>query len=52
MAAQDVVPKKEYDLLFNVVLVGDSGVGKTGILSRYADGIFTPNTIPMIGEKL
>jgi len=30
----------EYDSIFKVIVVGDTGVGKTSILSRLCDGIF------------
>lgn len=39
----------EYDFLFKIVLIGDAGVGKTSIVRRYTDGIFTSAGIPTIG---
>ena len=39
----------EYDYLFKIVLIGDAGVGKTSIVRRYTDGIFTSAGIPTIG---
>jgi len=33
-----------YDFSFKIVLVGDSGVGKSNILSRYINGKFSENT--------
>ena len=33
-----VPPKKAYDLLFKLLLIGDPGVGKTCVLSRYVAG--------------
>eukprot|EP01135_Chromosphaera_perkinsii_P006529 Nk52_evm1s539 gene=Nk52_evmTU1s539 len=38
-----------YDYLFKMLLVGDSGVGKTCMLMRYVDGSFTESFIATIG---
>ena len=39
----------EYDYLFKIVLIGDAGVGKTSIVRRYTDGVFSSAGIPTIG---
>jgi Ras-related protein Rab-1A len=40
---------KDYDHLFKLVLIGDSGVGKSCILLRFADDSFTESYITTIG---
>ena len=38
-----------YDLLVKLVLVGDSGTGKTCLLLRYCDDAFTPSFVSTVG---
>lgn len=38
-----------YDLLIKLLLIGDSGVGKSCLLLRFSDGSFTPSFITTIG---
>lgn len=40
---------REYDYLFKLVIIGDSSVGKSSILLRFADDSFTENYITTIG---
>lgn len=39
----------EYDYLFKLLLIGDSGVGKSCLLLRFADDTYTPDYISTIG---
>ena len=39
----------QYDLLVKLLLIGDSGVGKSAILTRFADDSFTQSFITTIG---
>lgn len=39
----------EYDYLFKVLLIGDSGVGKSCILLRFADDVYSESYISTIG---
>jgi len=44
--------KKTYDLLFKLLLIGDSGVGKTCLLFRFSDDAFNTTFISTIGKKI
>ncbi|KAJ0782846.1 Ras-related protein Rab11A [Helianthus annuus] len=41
----------EYDYLFKIVLVGDSGVGKSNILSRFTRNEFSLESKSTIGVE-
>jgi Ras-related protein Rab-1A len=40
---------QEYDYLFKLLLIGDSGVGKSCLLLRFADDTYTDSFISTIG---
>ena len=42
--------KQAYDYLFKILLIGDSGVGKTCILCRFSDDSFNSSFISTIGK--
>ena len=43
--------QETYDYLFKVVLIGDTGVGKSNILSRYISNKFKVDTATTIGVE-
>lgn len=42
-------PNPDYDLLLKILVIGDSGVGKSCMLLRFADNSFTDSYISTIG---
>ncbi len=40
---------REYDYLFKLVIIGNSGVGKSSVLLRFADDQFNESYITTIG---
>jgi small GTP-binding protein len=43
--------KDEYNMIFKVILIGDSGVGKSNILTRYLNNEFNHNTKTTVGVE-
>ena len=43
---------KDYEHLFKLLIIGDSGVGKSSMLVRFADNHFSGNYITTIGITL
>lgn len=41
----------DYDYLYKIILIGDSGVGKSNILSRFTRDAFSPETRSTIGVE-
>lgn len=39
----------DYDYVFKILLIGDSAVGKSSLLLRFAEDIFTDSFLPTIG---
>ena len=40
---------QEYDMVFKILLIGNSSVGKSSLLLRFADDVFNDSFLPTIG---
>jgi Ras-related protein Rab-35 len=49
MAQYGSSASRDYDHLFKLLIIGDSGVGKSSLLVRFADNTFSGNYITTIG---
>ena len=38
-----------YDYLFKIIIIGDSGIGKSSVLFRFADDVYNESYITTIG---
>ena len=47
----NVQSKKQYDHLVKLIIIGDSSVGKSCILLRFADDSFPTSHMPTIGKS-
>lgn len=43
------VEEPQFDILFKLLLVGDSGVGKSSLLIKFTDGVYSDNRSATIG---
>ena len=42
----------DYDSTFKILVLGDSGVGKTCLIYRYTEGIFSEAYVSTIGMRV
>ena len=40
---------QNYDYLFKVLVIGNSSVGKSSMMLRFSDGVFSDSFLPTIG---
>ncbi|KAH0792814.1 ras-related protein RABA2a [Histomonas meleagridis] len=46
-----ILPNEDVDYVIKIILVGESGVGKTNLLSQFARGLFVSNSKTTIGVE-
>ena len=49
MVIAQINQNTDYDMIYKIILIGNSGVGKSSILLRYCDDYFTDSFITTIG---
>ena len=49
MADLDTAVDSNIDYMYNIILVGNAGVGKTAFLVRYCDDAFSPSYVATVG---
>jgi len=45
------IQEETYHYLFKVIIIGDAGVGKTNLMSRYLNGKLPRNALPTMGVE-
>lgn len=43
------VLSQDYDMVFKLLIIGNSSVGKSSLLLRFADDVFNESFLPTIG---
>ena len=43
---------KKYSHIYKLIIIGDSGVGKSSLLQRYVDDSFNSNILPTLGKTI
>lgn len=51
MSTHSFTHSEDFDLLFKMIIIGDSGVGKTNILSRYTKNTFSSDFRSTVGVE-
>ena len=49
LSAYKIQTDRDYDYLFKLIIIGDSGVGKSCLLNRFSDDVYTDSYISTIG---